>query len=149
MLSKIDSRIIENTIIIKGPYSARYGPGHSFIDIELHRSPRFYGGYESHMATSLDYKSNGEQWYGRHTFTGGSDNYGYRIGYGYRTGSDYQSGSGIDIPASYKSGDLDVAFGYDLSCTQHLEFSYLRLDQNDVEVPTQIFDIGYDPYSRE
>ena len=34
MLSKIDSRIISDMIVIKGPYSARYGPGFDFVDFQ-------------------------------------------------------------------------------------------------------------------
>ncbi len=140
LLSKIDSRIIEDMIVIKGPYSARYGPGFNFIDIELIHTPR-YDGYESHGSSSLDYSSNGEQWYGRQTFWGGDENWGYRIGYGLRTGSDYKTGNGDSVLSSYKSGDIDVALGYDFSPDSSIEFNYLRLDQSDVEFPAQINDI--------
>jgi hypothetical protein len=71
LLSKIDSRIVEDMIVIKGPYAARYGPGFNFIDIALERSPR-YAGYESH-GSSIEYKTNGDQWYGRQTVWGGSE----------------------------------------------------------------------------
>ena len=72
MMSKIDSRLIDSLIVIKGPYSPRYGPGLAFVDIELLSSPRFENGYESHGSTSLDYQTNGEQLYGRQTVYGGA-----------------------------------------------------------------------------
>ena len=143
LLSKIDSRLLSDLVLIKGPYSSRFGPGFSFIDAELLPAPRFAGGYESHGSTSADYKTNGQQFYGRQSVWGGAQNWGFRVGYGHRTGNDYESGNGTDIPASYKWRDLDVAVGYDPKPTQHLDAHYLRVDQTDVELPGQIFDINY------
>ena len=143
MLSKIDSRIIDEMIVIKGPYSSRHGPGLNFVDVTLLPSPRFANGYESHGRSSLDYKTNGKQWYGRQTALAGSDNWGMRVGYGHRTGNDYSTGDGDLVASSYKSRDVDVALGFDLPEDRHVEFSYLRLDQTDVEYPGQVFDMDY------
>lgn len=143
MLSKIDSRIVQDVIVVKGPYSALYGPGFSFYDVELLAAPRFQNGREMHGSTGLDYQTNGQQFYGRQNLWGGSENWGFRVGYGHRTGNDYESGSGMDIPASYNSRDMDVALGLDLSPDSHLDFSYLRLDQTDVEFPAQAFDMDF------
>ncbi len=143
MLSKVDSRLINDIIIIKGPYSAMYGPGTSFIDFSFIPTPRYEDGHESHHSTSLDYKDNGEQFYGRETVWGGGSDYGYRVGYGHRTGNDYTMGDGRKLPTSYNSRDLDVALGYDIDEFQSLEFSYLRLDQTGVESPGQFFDINF------
>ncbi len=142
LLSKIDSRSVSDVIVVKGPYAARYGPGFNFIDVELLRAPR-YDDYESHGSSSLEYKTNGEQWYGREAVWGGDENWGYRVAYGHRTGSDYSAGNGDRYIASYKSRDLDVALGYDFSEDSHIDFSYLRLDQTDVEVVTQLLDIDF------
>lgn len=138
LLSKIDSSIVEDVIVIKGPYASRYGPGYSFIDFDLKASPRFENGFEVHGSSSLNYSTNGEQWNGRQTFWGGDEDYGFRIGYGLRSGVDYETGDGIKLPSSYKSGDLDFAFGFDLDDNRSLEFQYLRLDQSDVQLPNQI-----------
>lgn len=143
MLSKIDSRIIEDIVVIKGPYSVRYGPGFDFVDISLLRSPRFAHGSHSHASTNVDYQTNGEQLYGRETVWGGSQDWGFRVGYGHRTGNDYVSGDGTGIPSSYKSRDLDLALGADLTRNSSIEFSALRLDQTDVEYPGQAFDMDY------
>ncbi len=143
MLSKIDSRIIQDVIVVKGPYSSLYGPGTQFVDVGLLQSPRFDDGYETHSSTSLEYKTNGEQWYGRESVWGGDEDWGYRIGYGNRTGNDYTMGNGKKLPSSYKSQDFDAALGFDIDDDQHIEFNYLRLDQTDVESPGQFFDINF------
>lgn len=138
LLSKIDSSIVEDIIVIKGPYSSRYGPGYNFIDFELSQSPRYENGFESHGSSSLNFSSNGDQWYGRQSFWGGDAEYGYRVGYGIRTGEDYETGDGVKLPSSYKSGNLDVAVGFDLDDHRSLEFNYMRLDQRDVQLPNQV-----------
>jgi outer membrane receptor protein involved in Fe transport len=143
MLSKVDSRIIQDVIVLKGPYSVRYGPGFNFIDFQLLDSPRYRCGFQTDGASSVEYKTNGEQWYGRQTFWGGSSDWGFRVGYGHRTGNDYRTGAGFKLPTSYNSRDWDVALGFDLSPDSNLEFHYLRLDQTDVEFPGLVFDINF------
>ncbi|HND52808.1 MAG TPA: hypothetical protein PLV92_10445, partial [Pirellulaceae bacterium] len=144
MLSKIDSRLIQNVVVIQGPYAARYGPGFDFIDFQLLESPRYEdGGPHAEGSSSVEYKTNGQQWYGRQSFWGGGANYGFRVSYGHRTGNDYETGGGWELPSSYNSRDLNVAFGYDFSPDSHLEFNYLRLDQTGVEFPGLVFDINY------
>ncbi len=141
MLSKIDSRIVSDVVTIKGPYAARYGPDFSHVDFQLLNSPRYDEGFQLHGSTSLDFKSNGQQWYGRQMLWGGADDWGFRVGYGHRTGNDYLAGNEIGIPSSYNSGDVDLALGRDFNSDSHLEFRYLRLDQTGVELPGQAFDI--------
>ncbi|MCS7469084.1 TonB-dependent receptor [Stieleria sp. ICT_E10.1] len=143
VLNKIDSRILEDVIIIKGPFAARYGPGFDFIDFQVMQSPRYENGFESHGSSTAEYKSNGEQWYGRQSVWGGNQDYGFRIGYGKRSGSDYHDGNGDEYLSSYQSQDVDIAFGCDLTPYRHLEISYIWLELNDVEVPTQLLDIGH------
>ena len=142
MLSKIDSRIIGDMIVIKGPYATRYGPGHTFVDVEILKSPR-YCCPDTTYSTVLEYKTNGQQFYGRQVALGGASNYGYRFSYGNRTGNDYEDGAGTDFISSYTSKDFDFAFGYDITPYRHLEFNYVRLDQYDVEVPTQLLDLEF------
>lgn len=141
MLSKIDARTIDTITTIRGPYSAMYGPGFNFIDVQLSPAPRYERGNFLEGMTSADYQTNGEQFYGRQVLSGGNARQGYRLGYGHRTGNDYQSGDGSDIPSSYKSRDLEFAYGFDLTDDRHINVSYLRLDQTDVEFPGYAFDI--------
>ncbi len=142
-LSKIDSRLIDDVLVIKGPYAVRYGPGLQHVDVHLLGAPRFVDGFEMHESSSVYFGTNGKQWYGRQDAWGGSDNWGFRVGYGHRTANDYRTGSGVGIPSSYKSRELNVALGADLSPVSHIEFLYLRLDQTDVEFPGQAFDMDY------
>ena len=143
MLSKIDSRLISDIIVVKGPYSAHYGPGYNFLDFQLLGTPRYECGPEWHGNTSAEYKTNGEQWYGRQSVWGGAEDYGWRVSYGHRTGNDYLDGSGASLPSSYNSRDLNIAYGRDLSPDSHLEFNYLRVDQTGVEFPGLVFDINF------
>lgn len=143
LMSKIDSRIVDNFLVVQGPYSSRYGPGFAFYDVELLKAPRYEYGFESHGRTSLDWKDNGDQWYGRQTMQGGSSNWGFRIGYGERSGNDYETGSALEMPTSYNSRDWDIALGWDTTPYQHFDLSILRLDQTDVEFPGQMFDMRY------
>ena len=56
MLSKIDSRLIQNVVVIQGPYAARYGPGFDFIDFQLLESPRYDdGAAHAEGSSSLEY----------------------------------------------------------------------------------------------
>lgn len=141
MLSKVDPRIIDNMIVIKGPYSAMYGPGFNFVDFELLPAPRFPNGPESGGSSSIEYQTNGQRWYGRQSVWHGSESFGIRVSYGHKTGNDYETGAGFSIPSSYNSGDLEAAIGFDLSPDSHVDFHYLRLDQTDMEYPGLVFDM--------
>ena len=142
MMNKIDSRLLSDVILIKGPYSSRYGPGFRFVDFDLIKSPR-YEGLQSEASTSFDYDTNGQGVYGRQSVAAGSNDWGIRASYGHRTGNDYETGAGTYIPASYKSRDLFIAVGWDPSPHKHLEFNYLRLDQTDMEFPGLVYDINF------
>lgn len=141
VLSKVDSDLISSVDVVKGPYAVEYGPGTSFLSFDLATSPRSDQGPVLGGSTSLEYRTNGEQWYGRQTASYADEEWGARIGYGHRTGSDYESGDGDGIPSSYKSRDLDVAVGFDFAPGQTLEMFYLHQDQTDVELAGQAFDI--------
>ena len=79
LLSKLDSGIIQDVIVIKGPYTASYGPGLAFYDVELRDAERFPCGPEKHFSSKLEWKENGDQWYARESFWGGGEDYGWRI----------------------------------------------------------------------
>ncbi|MDA0591301.1 MAG: hypothetical protein O2820_24530 [Planctomycetota bacterium] len=91
--------------------------------------------------TSLNYQTNGEQWYARQDVWTADTNWGARIGYGHRTGSDYRDGSGGETPSSYKSRNFDVSFGVDLQPGESLKLFALHQDQTDVELAGQAFDL--------
>lgn len=144
MMNKLDSRLVEDAIIIKGPYAPRYGPGFRFVDLEFIQSPRYSGGSEAHGMSSVTYNTNGQQLYGRQSLWGGSEDYGFFVSYGHRIGNDYETGiEDFFIPSSYNSRDLFGAFGVDLSSFESLEINFLRLDQTDIEFPGLVFDLDY------
>ncbi len=143
MLSKIDPRIVEHTVVIKGPYSARYGPGFDFIDFQLQRAPLFSDGPQSGGSSSIEYQTNGERWYGRQNVWAGTENLGVLFSYGHKVGNDYETGGGFTIPASYNSRDFEAALGWNPQPGHHIEVDYLRLDQTDVELAGQILDISH------
>jgi iron complex outermembrane recepter protein len=141
MLNKIDPGMIQDVIVIPGPYGLRYGPGLSFIDIVTQDTPRYDDGSESSYRANGDLHTNGGQIYGRLTVEGGDDDYGYRISYGHRKGSDYEAGNDLSIPSSYDTGDVWAQFGYSPSKYERIEASFLRLDQDNVEYAAQFFDV--------
>jgi iron complex outermembrane recepter protein len=140
ILSKFDSRQVESVEIIPGPFTSLLGPGFDFTDVQLLQSPRFSGGQQWHGATDADYRSNGNQFFGQQSVLTGGEDWGARLNYGYRTGDDYAAGNGLRIPSSYNSQEMTVALGKDWR-EQSIEFSLLRLDQDDVEFPGYVFDI--------
>ncbi len=141
MLNKIDPGMIQDVVVIPGPYGLRYGPGLSFIDITTQDTPRYDDGPESSYRLNGDLHTNGGQLYGRLTADGGGDDYGYRISYGHRKGSDYEAGNELSIPSSYDTGDVWAQLGYSPSKYQRLEGTFLRLDQNNVDYAAQFFDV--------
>ncbi len=144
LLSKIDSTMVENIVVYKGPYSSLYGPGLAFYDVELLRAPRYDVGsaFQSHSTSLLTYETNGEQFSARQAFWGGDEAWGFRGGYTHRGGSDFETGNGDELPASYKSRQADVALGGWLTPVSRIDVQYIRLDQTDVEFPGQFFDIN-------
>lgn len=142
MLNKLDSRALGNVAVIPGPYSVRHGPDFQYFQVDMLPSPRA-DQWQAGGSTSGEFKSNGEQWLGRQTVYGADSDWGYRLGYTHRTGNDYQTGGDHpeQIAASYNSRAFDLSLGKDLSVDHHVEFHLLRLDQSNVELPGQAFDI--------
>ncbi len=143
-LSKIDAGLIQDVLVLKGPYTVRRGPGLSFIDISTFPSPRAkeeafeYGG-----ETTTNYKTNGEQLYGQQNFWAAGEDWGVRGSYSQRIGSDYRTGDGRKIPSKYDSRTFDFVAGADLTKDAHLEFGFLRIDQTGVDFPGQVFDTDF------
>ena len=142
ILSNIDPGVINNLIIIPGPYGVKYGPGLSFIDIVATPTPR-YAIPEFHSQTNVLAQSNGQQLYGREMFFGGGPDYGFRFSVGQKTGNDYRSGDNTSIPASYNVRDIDLAVGFDLSPLAKLELEYLTQDMTNTEFAGLIFDARF------
>ncbi len=142
IVSKIDSGVVDDVIVIKGPYSAVYGPNFSFIDVVTVPTPRYCcPDYEARSI--FNFEENGNGLYGRQVIEGGSHNWGFRMNAGFRTANDYRSGNGTQIRGSFKHRDIDFALGYDFSPDDRLEFNYVRLDLTDAEFYNQPTDIDF------
>ena len=142
ILSNIDPGVINNLIVIPGPYGVKYGPGLSFIDIVATPTLR-YNSPEFHSKTNVLAQSNGQQLYGREMFYGGGPDYGFRFSVGQKVGNDYRSGDDTSIPASYNVRDIDLAVGFDLNDCTTLEIEYLTQDMLNTEFSGLIFDADF------
>jgi outer membrane receptor protein involved in Fe transport len=144
IVSKIDSSLIRDVVVVKGPYSVRMGPGFTFFNVETLGSPRFQEGFEAHGATAVLFKTNGDQWHGRQDVWGGDSDYGFRIGYDLMSGSDYRWGDGRQqLVSGYSAQNVYAAFGFDLSPDSGLEFRTIYQDLHNVFLPGQAFDIEH------
>ncbi|WP_372717374.1 TonB-dependent receptor [Novipirellula sp.] len=141
VLSKIDSRQIEDIIIIPGPYSSVYGPGFRYADFQLLQSPRSEEGSRWLGRSSFDHNSNGNQWLGQQQIGYAAEKWGARASYSHRYGDNYRAGNGSSVDAGYESRELTLALGHDLGDGRSVEFSILHLDQTDVSFPGYVFDI--------
>lgn len=141
-VSKIDSRLIDDVVVIPGPFSSLYGPGFQFVDFQLLGSPRYESGNEVHGRSSFDHQSNGNQNFGQQSLIAGGQDWGLRGTYSHRLGSNYRAGDGTSVAADYESRAFSIAYGRDWSDQRSIEFSLLRLDQTDLEFPGFVFDIS-------
>jgi outer membrane receptor protein involved in Fe transport len=143
VVSKLNTSDIQNILVVRGPFSVRYGPAFSFIDIESLPTPRStLGCFDAHGSTSINYRSNGQAIQGQQSFWGGNTNWGFRLTYDINTASDYESGDGRKLPSSYNNQFANFAFGFDLSRTESVELRYLHVDQNNVLFPGLLTDIN-------
>lgn len=139
VLNKIDPGIVQDVIVVEGPYSVQYGPGFTFMDIVTRSTPR---NQRQQYRSSMSWLPNGQQVYGRETVSGGTQDFGYRFSYGHRNGNDYQAGNGTYIPSHYNTGDVLAELGYNLSAGQRIEGSYRRQDMNHTAYPGEFFDVS-------
>jgi len=140
MLSKFDSRQVQSVEVVPGPYSSLYGPGFAFTDVQLLGSPRYANGPQYHGSSDLEYKVNGNQFFGQQTLLTGSKDWGARFNYAVRDGEDYRAGGRLAVPSSYHSQEMILALGKDWK-DDSLEFNILRLDQTNVVFPGYVFDL--------
>ncbi|MFN0016996.1 MAG: TonB-dependent receptor [Pirellulaceae bacterium] len=142
MLGSIDPGIIDNMIIVPGPYGLKYGPGLAYIDIVATPTPR-YDVAEFHSRTNILTQSNGGQFYIREAVTGGGPDYGLRVSVGQKVGSDYRGGDNSLIPASYNARDVDIAWGRDIGENSQFEIEFLTQDLVDTEFAGLVFDANF------
>lgn len=137
--NKIDPGIVQDVIVVQGPYAVQYGPGFTFMDIVTRPTPR---NQATQYRTSMSWLPNGQGVYGRETISGGTQDFGYRLSYGHRNANDYQAGNGSSIASHYNMGDVLAELGYNLSSSQRIEGQYRRQDMNHTAYPGQFFDVS-------
>jgi len=140
-VTRFDPGSVRDIILVKGPYSVLYGPGHAVLDVATLDSPRFKDGFEFHGRTALGYQTNGDRWDGLQSFWAGDKDWGARITYNGLTGSDYKDGAGNSIPSSYLSHNVSYALGWDLTEKSSIEFKGQRVYQQGLEFPGLYFDV--------
>lgn len=143
IVSKFDPTAVRDIIVLKGPYSVRYGPGFAFLDIATLDSPRSQPcTFEIHERTIFGYNTNGKGWHGLQMLEFGAPDWGVRATYDIRTASDYHAGGGRDVPSSYNSQNGLFAAGFSFNDYTKIEFKAVRLFQRDVEFPGLFFDLN-------
>jgi iron complex outermembrane recepter protein len=140
-VGKFDPSSVRGVEVIKGPYSARLGPGFAFIDINSFDSPRF-DCLQVHGRSNTGYQSNGNQMSALQSVSVGNVDWGVRVTYNLLTGNEYHDGQGDPIAAGYKAQNTTFAMGVDLTENAHLEFKGLRVYQKDLQLPSLYFDIS-------
>ena len=143
LFSMIDPGVVRRVEVIDGPYTSLYGPGFAFLVADLFAPQRYPDGPEIHGSTFFTHGSNGRSIYTRQNLWGGGPDWGVAASYGLRTGNDYSTGDPTDylIPASYNKWDGFFAISRYLDECSRLEFTYLRTELNDVELPGVVYDI--------
>lgn len=140
-VTRFDPGSVRDIVLVKGPYSAFYGPTHAVLDVATLDSPRF-DCFEFHGRTALNYQTNGQRWDGLQSIWAGESNWGARITYNGLTGSDYKDGSGNFVPSSYLSHNVNWAIGWDLTDKSSVEFKGSRVYQQGLEFPGLYFDVA-------
>ena len=141
VFSKIDQSLIGNVQVYSGPYTVRYGSGFAFLNVDTIPTPRYECGWENHLRTGSNLRTNGGQTYSTTTVYGGGEGAGYFVNLGHRQGSDYQAGNNSLIPASYDAFNLFSGFGFDHDDNTRSEIRYSLVDQQDTEYAGQFFDV--------
>lgn len=145
-VSKIDSSILRDVIIFKGPYTASRGPGFAFIDVAtfdpLLATKDYQHGPEYHGRTGTGYQTNGERLDALQAFWGGDHDWAFFVSYGLRVGNDYEAGNDYRVPSSYNSQPWNFAVGVRLTQNSFIEFHGLHLDMRNIEFAGLYFDIN-------
>jgi iron complex outermembrane recepter protein len=142
VISKLNANI-SNVDIVKGPFSVRYGPGFSFLDVQSLPTPRSDGDYfDVHGSTSLRYQTNATAWQGQQSVSGGNSDWGFRLSYDLQSADDYATGNGTKMPSSYNNQFVNFNIGFDLSKDSSLELRYMHVQQSNVLIPGLVTDIN-------
>lgn len=144
LFSQVDPSLVQEIAVLPGPYSVLYGPGYAFFDARL-ITPGRSAEFDWDSRTSFGFNSNGQQLSWRETLQYSDRTSGGLVSVGQRLGNDYRTGHGgpeFRVPASYNVKDAYVAYGVDLSNRSRMDFTYLRQDILNTELPGVAYDIA-------
>ncbi|MCS7468927.1 TonB-dependent receptor [Stieleria sp. ICT_E10.1] len=138
-LSKINSRLVDSVRVIRGPYELRYGTEFAGIDSQL-----LFPAIDEPVGglATMDYSDNGDQWFSHQRMTTRVGDGRLLLAYSHSGGVDYRSGE-LLVPSGFKSRDAYAAMVYPLRDDLQLFVNYLHLDQTEVELPGQFFDLDF------
>ncbi|HEY2783830.1 MAG TPA: TonB-dependent receptor [Fimbriiglobus sp.] len=141
-ISKYDPGSIRDVILIRGPYSALYGPAFAILDVATLDSPRARDGCgtEWHVRSFGGYQTNGRRNDALLSVSEAGPDWGFRGTYDFLQGNDYRAGDGSHIANSYLSNNINFALGFDLSPDASFELKGLKVLQSGLEFPGLYFD---------
>lgn len=141
IVSQVPVGLIHSATVIDGPYSSLYGPGFSFIVMDLLPN-QFFDGPEFHARTTFTQDTNARTFYNRDTVWGGNRDWSFVTSYGLRTANDYYSGAGYQVPSQYQTWDGFISTSVLLTERTKFDFSYLHPEANGLRLPGVAYDIS-------
>lgn len=141
IVSQVPPGLIHSATVIDGPYSSLYGPGFSFIVMDLLPN-QFFDGPEFHARTTFTQDTNARTFYNRDTVWGGNRDWSFVSSYGLRTANDYYSGAGYQVPSQFQTWDGFFSTSVLLTERTKFDFSYLHPETNGLRLPGVAYDIS-------
>lgn len=141
IVSQVPPGLIHSATVIDGPYSSLYGPGFSFIVMDLLPN-QFFDGPEFHARTTFTQDTNARTFSNRDTVWGGNRDWSFVSSYGLRTANDYYSGAGYQVPSQFQTWDGFFSTSVLLTERTKFDFSYLHPETNGLRLPGVAYDIS-------
>lgn len=129
--------------IIKGPYSVRYGATFGGIVNLVTQKPSAED-YGFHGKTSAGYETNGNSLVTMLQLQQITEKYDIVGNVGYRDFGNYEDGDGTEIPASFRSTDYGIKFGYNFTEDQRIKLHWRQSFGRDVLHAGLPMDTEYD-----
>ena len=139
-LSHVDPSAVRSVEVVKGPYALTWGAGNlSAVRVETQRVPppgsapfggRTFLGYNSNLGateTGLE-------------ISGAGQSTGYVLSGAWRESGDYQSGGGVEIPGSFRSGEVRGRFAYRPTPASTFTVAGWHQAQRDIDYPGRPMD---------
>ncbi len=147
-LSHVDPSAVRSMEVVKGPYALTWGPGNlSAIRVETQQVPppgtgpvagHSFFGYN----TNLGAVETGVE------LSGAGQRTGYVLSGAWRGSGDYESGGGVEVPGSFRSGEVRGRVAHQPSPSSTLTLGGWLQAQRDIDYPGRPMDAEwFDTYS--